>query len=86
MKQKMYPIIVTTMKALRLTVKDEYGVVLIDKRLLCRQKQKIQELMKNHGYVVSEKEGKTGLFLVKNTGPFAFDPQIHEIFDPYNSL
>ena len=86
MKQKMHPIIVTTMKALRLTVKDEYGVVLIDKRLLCRQKQKIQELMKNHGYVISEKEGKTGLFFVKNTGPVAFDPKIHEIFDPYNSL
>ena len=86
MKQKIYPIIVTTMKALRLTVKDEYGVVLIDKHLLCRQKQKIQEFMKDHGYVVSEKEGKTGMFFVKDTGLFAYDPKQHEIFDPYNSL
>ena len=86
MKQRMYPLICSTMEALTLSVKDEYGVIYVDENLLVEGSKGIRNYMENNKYVLWEKTGKHGVFYIKETGPFAFNPQTHEIYDPYNSL
>ena len=86
MKQKMYPIIVSTMEALNLSIKDEYSVIYVDNGMLADGREQILEFMSKHGYIVPKKEGKSGMFFVKETGRSGFDPRKHEIYDPYDTL
>lgn len=86
MKQPKYPVIATTMEALEALLKQEYGIIYVDEFLLAEEQERIIQMMDDHEYVIPEKKGKKGMFYVKETGPFAFDSRIHEIYDPYNSL
>ncbi len=86
MKQRIYPIIVSTMEALRLSIMEEYSVIYVEGSLFAEEEQKIRKLMKINGYIIPKKKGKTGVFFAKGTGPSAFNPKTYEIYDPYNTL
>lgn len=86
MKQKIIPLLITTLVALRETVKEKSPLLHIDNRLYQRQNAKITTIMAENGYSPIAQKAKSGIFFYRATDGSVFDPDVHEIFDPCSIL
>lgn len=80
------PIIVSKRKALDIALDCHWCVICIDERLYPGVQGQIDEIMAGAGYVAAEKTGKHGVFYLRSGEDGAFDPDIHEIYDPMDIL
>lgn len=80
----LFPVIITTEKALENALSEKYGVIYIDELLYTQNTQWLQRCMTRHGYFLAEKKGQHGVFYLSNDGGGAFNAQ--EIYDPLNIL
>lgn len=85
-KKQILPIQVSTWEALTAAAAEGCTVVHVDQQLYMQEPGKIRERMGSHGYILSAKPGKRGVFFLLHTGPRRFQHDCHEIHDPANIL
>lgn len=86
MRSEKYPIIISTRKALDTVLDSRWSVIYVDEKLYTKILGQIDGIMVKAGYVAAEKTGKHGVFYLRSGGDDAFDPNIHEIYDPMGIL
>lgn len=85
MKEKILPLMVTTKEALDEVIKEKYYVLYISDTLCYQLQPQVFDNLYAMGYVLIE-QGKNGFFFSQTTGKYIFDPNLHEIHDPYHIL
>lgn len=82
MKRKVIPAIITTREALHNALVGEPWVLYIDEVLWQQEEKQLLRQLRECGYMLAEKQGKHGVFFVKNT----FHPETCGIYDPWGIL
>ena len=85
MKEKILPLMVTTKQALDEVINEKYYVLHIADTLYCQLQPQVFDNLYAMGYILID-QGKHGLFFAQTTGKYIFDPNLHEIHDPYHIL
>ena len=80
----LFPVIITTKKALENALSEEYGVIYIDDALYAKNAQWVQESMNNQGYSPAEKKGLHGVFYIRKGE--GISPSVKDIYDPFQIL
>lgn len=85
MKSKQSPLIITTQEALVQSLDGQWSVLYIDEPLCSEMRDRLFDLMDSHGYTAGT-PGKHSMFFLRSIGENAFDPERHEIHDPFGIL
>ena len=80
----LFPVIITTEKALENALSEKYGVIYIDDSLYAQKAQWVQESMNNQGYSLAEMKGLHGVFYIRKSEDIS--PSVKEIYDPFQIL
>lgn len=84
---KLLPIIISTEEALEnILANDRATVLYIENRLYRKAPALFTQILREHGYAPAGQVKKQGVLFLKTTGPYRFDPGLHEIHDPYDIL
>ena len=71
----LFPVIITTEKALENALSEKYGVIYIDDSLYAQNAQWLQRCMTRHGYFLAEKRASTECSISAMTGAVLLMPR-----------